>query len=78
MKQHEQNNWFHASEFLRAAIAIHNARGTLRYMECGPGHRCKYLELRVDQRTGDFIIKNSYDELLTAEEVYTMFPELKD
>ena len=40
--------------------------------------RGKYIEMRIDQRTGDFIILDGRDHLpLTPTEIYSMFPELE-
>jgi hypothetical protein len=77
MKQHERNGWFHSSEFIRAASAIHKV-ATEEHTRWLNLPSCKYLLLRVDQRTGDFIILNQRSEILEAEVIYTMFPELRD
>ena len=77
MKQHTQNGWFHASEFMRACATIHTAATTehIRWL----GHmNTKYIQLYVDQRTGDFILRDKDGAMLSAEEVYHLFPELKD
>lgn len=78
MKQHPQNGWFHASEFLRAAIAIHQASTIEHHHWLIIGSRCKYLSLHVDQRTGDFIIRDSEGNIVDNDVLYEMFPELKD
>jgi hypothetical protein len=38
---------------------------------------CKYVQLYIDQRTGDFIIRDMRGSKLTHEQVYAMFPELE-
>jgi hypothetical protein len=59
--------WFDSSEFVRAATEVH-------WLD-HPG--CKYVSLRVDQRTGDFIFQNSDGNKMTPAQVYAMFPALK-
>ena len=77
MKIHPENNWFHASEFLRAAQAIHDARGKLNFMTVGMW-RSKYVQLYIDQRTGSFTIRDHDGVKLTTDEVYSMYPSLAD
>lgn len=77
MKQHKQNGWFHSSEFMRAASVMHKAATTehTRWLgQCG----CKYMSLHVDQRTGDFIIRDSEGNIVDNDVLYEMFPELQD
>ena len=77
MKFNPINGWFHQSEFMRAATAIHAAATTdhMRWL----GHSaCKYVQLYVSQRTGDFVIRNREGGQVAHEELYAMFPELKD
>ena len=38
----------------------------------------KYIQLRIDQRTGDFIVQNQDGVCLSADEVYAIFPELRN
>jgi hypothetical protein len=76
MKTHETNGWFHASEFPRAAAAVFHA-SPLVFMDAGMWD-CKYLQLYVDQRTKSFIIRNGAGEKLSPEDVYKLFPELRD
>lgn len=38
----------------------------------------KYLMIRIDQRTGDFVFQDQNGGHLDAEAVYSIFPELKD
>ena len=77
MRQHPRNGWVHSSEFLRAATTIHKYATTVHTHWLGvPG--CKYLSLRVDQRTGDFIVRDSEDHIVEAETLYATFPELRD
>lgn len=77
MKQHPTNEWFHASEFARACKAIHQAatQEHTRWLN-HPG--TKYIQMRIDQRTGDFIVQNQDGVCLSADEVYAIFPELRN
>jgi hypothetical protein len=38
----------------------------------------KYVQIRLDQRTGDFIIRDSENNIVDNDVLYEMFPELKD
>jgi hypothetical protein len=77
MKFHEQNGWFYGREFMRACQAVSNMAGSLSFMEADLW-RCKYVQIYVDQRTGSFIFRDGAGVMLTHDEVYAMFPELKD
>ena len=76
MKQYEQNGWFHANEFPRAAQAVFEA-GPLNFMDAGLWS-CKYIQLYVDQRTKSFIFRTGEGLMLTTEQVYKLFPSLAD
>lgn len=76
MKFFEQNGWFHPSEFLRAADALYHV-SPLAFMDAGMWD-CKYVQLYVDQRTKSFIFRNGAGEMLSHEDVYKMFPTLRD
>ena len=77
MKQHSTNGWFHASEFPRACEVIHRVatQEHTRWLN-HPG--TKYVQLRIDQRTGDFMILNQIGDIIQSDVVYSIFPELKD
>jgi hypothetical protein len=77
MQFHQANNWFHAAEFPRAAQAVHDACRTMNYMAADLW-RCKYVQLYIDQRTGDFIFRDGDGQVLTHDEVYRLYPSLKD
>lgn len=76
MRTYAQNGWFHRSEFLRAAAVIHLVATTegVRWLDAP---NAKYVQLYVDQRTGDFLIRDTSGVALTPEQVYEMFPELR-
>ena len=69
MKQHERNGWFYASEFMRAATVIHKT-STEEHTRWLSFFGCKYLNLRVDQRTGDFIIQNQSGVCLESQAIF--------
>lgn len=75
MLTHPQNGWFQSCEFPRAAQAIFEA-SPLVYLDAKM-YDCKYLQLYVDQRTKSFIIRTGAGEMLTEEQVYAMFPQLR-
>ena len=77
MKQHKQNGWFHSSEFMRAAGVMHNVATTEHTRWLGMAGY-KYMSLHVDQRTGDFIIRDSEGNIVDNDVLYEMFPELQD
>jgi hypothetical protein len=76
MKVHQENGWFHASEFLRAADAVYRA-SPVAFMDADKWD-CKYIQLYVDQRTKSFIFRNGAGEMVSHEDVYKMFPILRD
>ena len=78
MKQHKTNGWFPASEFMRTAAAIHQAATIEHQHWMIIGIRCKYLSIYVDQRTGDFIVRDAQGNVVEPDDLYLLFPELKD
>lgn len=79
MKQHEQNKWFDKSELMRFMHVMSKVAMTehTRWNAEGRVH-LKYIDVRVDQRTGDFMIKDAHGEPVTKELIETVFPELRD
>lgn len=76
MHQHVQNGWFHSVDLDAATQAIHKTAHTepTRWLEHGID--CKYVQVQVDMRTGDFIIKNAFGDRLNNVDILKMFPEL--
>lgn len=70
------NGWFDRSELPRFMVAMINATGSMSFMKADLW-RAKYLTLRIDQRTGDFLVGDGESRVLTTDEIYRMFPELK-
>ena len=62
---------------MRAAHVIHGA-ATEEHTRWIGRIDCKYLQLRIDQRTGDFSIRDAEDNIVDNDTLYEMFPELKD
>lgn len=79
MHQHKTNQWFcRGDSFLQAAMAVSaTARDEpTRWLQHG-GLDCKYVHLRIDMRTGDFIFLNNEGAKMTNEEILDMFPQLR-
>lgn len=74
--RHAQNKWFEAGSLYPVVKAIHEtARNEpTKWLECGLD--CKYVEVRVDMRTGDFCFKNAFGDLLSDADILRMFPSL--
>lgn len=77
MKQHPTNGWFSATEFMRCVKAMHTVC-TTNHVHWLDHIRCKYVNIYVDQRTGDFILKDREGVVLDVDTVYKLYPELKD
>ena len=77
MQFHEQNGWFYGREFMRACQAVSNMAGSGNYLDAKL-YGCKYVQIYVDQRSGSFIFRDGAGNMLTHDEVYALFPELKD
>lgn len=77
MKQHSTNGWFASSEFIRAATAVHTAAVNEHIRWLG-NVGVKYLQFRIDQRTGDFIVLDAHGNVVPNDVLYGMFPELAD
>jgi hypothetical protein len=75
---HPRNGWFPAYEFLKVATAMHHAATEQHVHWLDEGFLCKYVSIYVDQRTGDFILRDYNNEKLTLEQVYKLFPVLRD
>lgn len=77
IRQYGTNGWFCREDFLLAAMVVNQIADTqpTRWLNHG-GLDCKYVQLRVDMRTGDFCIQNNDGHRMTNEEVLDMFPQL--
>lgn len=77
MKYFRENQWFHSSELLRAVTEIHR-RATTEHTHWLGHVDCKYVSLRIDQRLGNFIFQDGSGRKMTLQQVYAMFPALRD
>lgn len=77
MRFHPQNNWFYGNEFMRACQAVDNMAGSGNYLDADL-FSCKYIQIYVDQRSGGFIFRDGEGRMLSHEQVYALFPELRD
>lgn len=77
VKYFPENQWFHSSELLRAVTEIHR-RATTEHTHWLGHVDCKYVSMRIDQRTGDFCIQDGSGNKLTPAQVYEVFPNLRD
>lgn len=76
IKRHS-NGWIDKSEFPRIIQRVFNdaQKGKQSWL----GHiNCKYLSFYMDQRTGDFLIKGYDGTSISDDELFQMFPDLKD
>ena len=75
MKIHPSNGWFHHSELPRVADVLHRvaSKEHTRWLERS---ECKYIQIRMDMRTGDFIMYDRNNVVMSEERVLEMFPEL--
>jgi len=77
VKQDKLNGWFYAEELVRATTAVSNAikRSPTNWMKVGI--TVKYIQIRIDQRTGDFILQDGYGQPMINDEIYELYPDLK-
>lgn len=75
--QHIRNGWFSSADLGQVMKAIHETARTepTRWLEHGID--CKYVQVRVDMRTGDFCIQNAFGDRLLNEEILRMFPSIE-
>jgi hypothetical protein len=75
LKPYEMNGWFSAKDFPPLVTAMWKE---IRENGCHwLGHAgCKYLSLYVDQRTGDFIVKDYDGNKVSRETLLKMFKSL--
>ena len=73
-----RNGWFHATDLGNVANIIRTtaAAEPTRWLEHGID--CKYVEIRVDMRTGDFCLKNAFGEMMSDKDILAMFPGVGD
>jgi hypothetical protein len=71
-----RNGWFHSTDLGNVAKIIRTTAlaDPTRWLKHGID--CKYVEIRVDMRTGDFCLKNAFNELMSDADILAMFPDL--
>ena len=71
-----RNGWFHSTDLANVAEVIRTTAQSepTRWLEHGID--CKYVEIRVDMRSGDFILKNAFGEIIAPATLQAMFPQL--
>lgn len=72
-----RNGWFHSTDLANVAEVIRTTAQSepTRWLEHGID--CKYIEIRVDMRTGDFILKNAFGDIVSIKTIQAMFPQLE-
>lgn len=76
IRQRKVNGWFVRDDFSKVAQAVGEVARTEPTRWVKHGIDCKYVEVRVDMRTGDFCIKNAFGGLVDADTLLAMFPDL--
>lgn len=76
MIQHRQNRWFHAFQLPEAAIAVAEVARKAPTRWLGVGVHVKYVDIRVDMRTGDFCFIDNEGNRLDDETIEKLFPQL--
>ena len=76
IERHLSNGWFPARFFAPVTRAIHLA-ATEEHTHWFNVPKCKYVQLRIDQRSGDFNILNAAGKCLSNEDLRKLFPALE-
>lgn len=71
-----RNGWFHATDLVNVAAVIYSTARSEPTRWLKHGILCKYVEIRVDMRTGDFVLRDNDGNILTNEAIELMFPAL--
>jgi hypothetical protein len=77
MRHHSSNGWFLSTELVRAVTAIAEAATTV-HIHWINHPSAKYVQIRVDQRTGDFVLLDQSGDLLPHDVICDMFPNLRE
>jgi hypothetical protein len=69
--QHDSNKWFNSGSlqriFFHITQAVNERTAWLRFL------RGKYIQIRVDLRTGDYLILDGAGSVMTNEEIKKLF-----
>lgn len=73
-----RNGWFHSTDLANVAEVVRRTAQSEpgKWVENTDTIDCKYIEIRIDMRTGDFCLKNAFGELLTLKQIQLLFPEI--
>lgn len=69
------NQWIVRSEFMRVMHAMHE-QATTNHMHWLNVSNCKYVMIRVDQRTGDFLLADQNGSPLPDDVIGKLYPQL--
>lgn len=76
IRQHPTNGWFVSADIAQVVKAIATTAHNDPVRWLSHGIDCKYVEIRMDMRTGDFCLKNAFGDRLSNEDILNMFPDL--
>jgi hypothetical protein len=68
--QNDLNGWFNSGSLQR--LFFHLTQAVNERFAWLPRSKCKYLTVRIDMRTGDFLLLDGYGEVLTKEDIETV------
>lgn len=73
-----RNGWFNATDLGNVANVMRRTAAAEpgKWVDHHETIDCKYIEIRVDMRSGDFCLKNAFGDMLSLTQIQLMFPEL--
>lgn len=74
-----RNGWFNATDLGNIAEEMRKTAAAEPGKWIGQPDTidCKYIEIRVDMRSGDFCLKNAFGDMLTLTQIQLMFPNIE-
>lgn len=63
-----RNGWYRYTEFIKAMKAVEKTANK-HTAWLNQGINCKYIDIRVDMRTGDFVVKDGYGAIIPHEQL---------
>lgn len=70
------NGWFHSTDLGNVANIIRTTAAADPVRWLTHGIDCKYVEIKIDMRTGDFCLKNAFGDMMSDSSILTMFPDI--
>jgi hypothetical protein len=67
----QHNSWFRKDDLVTTVLEI-NKSTPVNWMKLGA--RSKYIQIKIDSRSGDFVLKDSYGQIMTDQEINELFP----